>query len=184
MITADEWAGSFGDEWTERNLDVEGRGDFWNALMAEYKINSVLEVGCNAGANLKDLKIPAWGVDVNREALEMIPETIHAIHARATDLPFHTNSFDMVFTFGLLIHIPPEDLDTAMREIVRCARRYVFFGEYFSHHEEEVPYRDGVLWKRDYGKLYEDIGLKITEKGLLEGGPWGKGGVTWWLCQM
>src|SRR5512147_1406366 len=158
MITADEWGAKFGDDYTERNLDISGRGVFWNDLISTYEIRSALEVGCNTGANLRSMGIAVTGVDVNQQALELVPLGIPTRRADATDLPFMANDFDLVFTFGVLIHIPPNDLDTAMREIVRVSKRYVFAGEYLG--DDEVPYRGGVLWRRDYGSLYQDIGLK------------------------
>jgi hypothetical protein len=81
-----------------------------------------------------------------------------------------------------LIHISHVDLGQAMREIRRVSRRFVFCGEYLG--DDEVSYRGGMLWRRDYGKLYRDMGLKLRERGSLLGEPWDRNKVSWWLLEV
>lgn len=182
MITAEDWAGEFGDAYTERQMDTSERRHFWQALVEEFDIKNVLEVGCNAGENLKHLNIYRAGVDVNEAALAQVPEGIRTTTADATDLPYFTDSFDLVFTFGVLIHIPPEDLEQAMKEIIRVSRGYVFCGEYFGHNV--VPYREGALWRRPYGLLYKKLGLELVDHGHFEGEPWDRNRIDWWLLKV
>lgn len=182
MITADEWAAKFGDDYTDRQMDMSGRGEFWNGLIDRHQITTVLEVGCGTGANIVEMKVPAWGMDVNRKALHKIPPKIKVAQGDARAIPFASKDFDMVLTFGVLIHIPDEDLENAMKEIVRCARRFVFCGEYQGN--DEVPYRGGVLWRRNYNALYEEMGLEPIEKGTLTGEPWDKGTIHWGLFKI
>jgi SAM-dependent methyltransferase len=182
MIETKDWAGRFGNEYTKRGIDTSGRAQFWNALIDRHKIASVLEVGCGDGANLADMKVTAVGVDVNQTALEIAHRrNVDTMLCEATDLPFPDGSFDLVLTFGVLIHIPLEDLGRAMREIRRVSRRFVFCGEYLG--TGEVPYRGGVLWPRDYGGRYRDMGLKLRERGTLVGPPWDRNKVNWWLFE-
>jgi SAM-dependent methyltransferase len=182
VIGVKEWAGRFGNEYTKRGIDTSGRGEFWNALIDRHKIASVLEVGCGDGANLADMKVTAVGVDVNQTALEIAHRrNVDTMLCEATDLPFPDGSFDLVLTFGVLIHIPLVDLGRAMREIRRVSRRFVFCGEYLG--TGEVPYRGGVLWPRDYGGSYRDMGLKLRERGTLVGAPWDRNKVNWWLFE-
>lgn len=178
--TSEDWGAQFGDDYTERNPVSGDRSGFWQDLCSTYEISSVLEVGCGSGPNLTGWRIPnVVGVDVNRKALEQVPDHVNAYVAEATKLPFASNIFDLAFTFGVLVHIPPDELQKAMREIIRVSRRYVFAGEYLG--DDEVDYRGGVLWRRDYGGLYQDMGLTLVEQGLLEGTPWDRGEVHWWL---
>ena len=180
-LTAKDWASEFGDGYTERqDLDTSERRHFWGALIENYGIKSVLEVGCNTGTNLAQMEAPLrMGVDVNQHALDQVPGGIWTTHADATKLPFAANDFDLVFTFGVLIHIPPDEIEQAMREIVRVSRRYVFCGEYLG--DDTVPYRGEILWRRDYGRLYQDLGLNLVERGSLKGEPWDRNEVHWWL---
>lgn len=161
------WAGSFGGQYSERN-DAAGAGrqPFWNDLLSEFPVESVLEIGCNVGGNLQwvvgsvsgDAVV---GIDVNRLALtrlgSRLPRVKHALGS-ANALPFADRSFELTFTAGVLIHQARETLSRSMDEIVRCSSRYVLCAEYFSEEEQEVVYRghEGALFKCDYGRLYQE----------------------------
>ena len=187
------WSGPFGDAYTERNAAAhEARGPFWERVLRTHEPRSVLEVGCNLGANLRwigeevDRRFVV-GVDVNEGALARLRERdprANALYASALDLPFRDGAFDLVFTMGVLIHIGSDDLATAMSEIVRCSGRYVLCAEYFADEETSVEYRGetGALFKRDYGGLYASQfpELELVENGFL-GRDEGWDDVTWWL---
>jgi pseudaminic acid biosynthesis-associated methylase len=108
------------------------------------------------------------GIEVQSYALEGARSRLANVtlqQGSALSLPFDDNSFDVVFTSGVLIHIAPQDIPQAMKEIHRCARRYIWGAEYFSSDLTPIPYRgnDGLLWKADYVKrylaLFSDLGL-------------------------
>ena len=90
------WAGEFGDAYTLRNEDlVDGRRQpFWNSILEATDARSVLEVGCNIGANLRCLADGVRrveGVDVNVEALRRLKEDVPYATGRvaqARSLPF------------------------------------------------------------------------------------------------
>jgi hypothetical protein len=87
----------------------------------------------------------------------------------------------------VLIHQPEETLPKVMSEMVRVSKKYVFCGEYHDSETVEVHYRghDGALFRRDYGKLFEEefpTELSLVRQGYLspEDG-WDR--VTWWLFE-
>jgi spore coat polysaccharide biosynthesis protein SpsF len=187
------WAGEFGDDYIERNADAwRARGDFWQKLLRGRDVASVLEVGCNAGANLHWVaeNVPVdgvFGVDVSRGALERLRGThpqLNVVVASGRNLPFRDRWFDLVFTMGVLIHVPPVALPVVMAEVVRCSNRYVLCAEYFAEEPTEVDYRGqtGALFKRDFGGLYRELfpDLELIEDGFL-GRDDGWDDVTWWL---
>jgi pseudaminic acid biosynthesis-associated methylase len=187
------WGEEFGDRYIERNRDAaEGRDEFWNWLYGAFPFDSVLEVGCNVGGNLRwlaELLPPrsVYGVDINERALldarAALPG-VNLVHSSARSLPFRDAAFDLTFTTTVLIHQTPEAAPIAMSEVVRCSRRYVLCGEYFSEALEEVPYRGerGALFKRDWGQLYADLfpELRLLER-TFRGAPWDD--VTFWLFE-
>jgi pseudaminic acid biosynthesis-associated methylase len=190
------WAGRFGDEYLDRNLDRQaGRGPFWSEQLARLDVKTVLEVGCNVGANLQWIAEllgveNVAGVDINEKALDFLRGRVPGIDARpapARDLPFPDSSFDLVFTTGVLIHQAPDELDSVMREIVRCSRRYVLCGEYYAEELTEVPYRgqEGALFKQDYGALYQRLfpGLRLVERGFLDASEGAWDDVTYWVFE-
>jgi pseudaminic acid biosynthesis-associated methylase len=187
------WSGPFGDAYTERNAAAyDVRGPFWERLLRTHGPRSVLEVGCNVGANLRWIvqhvdRRSVVGVDVNDGALARLREIdphINVIYASAGNLPFRDRVFDLVFTMGVLIHIATEDLAGAMSEIVRCSGRYVLCGEYFAEEEAAIEYHGetAALFKRDYCRLYSSQfpELELVDSGFL-GRDEGWDDVTWWL---
>lgn len=191
------WAGEFGDDYVERNRDAEsGRREFWARHLEQLQVGSVLEVGCNIGGNLRwiaELLGPenVAGIDVNEKALAILRENVPGVDARlarGAELPFEDGAFDLVFTTGVLIHQDPEEtLEPMMREIVRCAGRYVMAGEYDAPELTEVPYRgqSGALFKQDYGALYQRLfpSLEFVETGFLSEreGRWDD--LTYWFLR-
>jgi len=189
------WSGEFGDAYVERNR-VAGnvREPFWQKVLTEFSAQTVLEVGCNIGANLRwiaALRPPqqVYGVDINLKALNELRRTlpdVNAMWSPGRELPFRDRWFDLVFTMGVLIHQPETTLPLVMAEIVRCSRRYVLCGEYFAEQTIEVPYRNqsGALFKRNYGRIYQELfpELRLIQQGFL-GRDEGWDDVTHWLFE-
>ena len=172
------WAGEFGRSYVVRNsinareLDSLYRKNFGisrSELNEEFlsgldRSMSVLEVGCNIGLQLELLKNAGYrylyGFDISSFALNLSLARPHANLLRSSALyfPFTKDSFDMVFSSGVLIHINPKDLNRTLDEIYRCSRRYIWCYEYFAEKETEVEYRGkgGLLWKSNYIKLFTD----------------------------
>lgn len=190
------WSGEFGDEYVDRNIKAyEGREELWKVIIEKCKPGDVLEIGCNVGANLYWLEkmLPSrcvHGMDVNEKSLALLRKSlpqVNTIWGVASRLPYRDEWFDIVFTTGVLIHQPRSVLPVVMSEIVRCSKRYVLCGEYYSEELIEVPYRkqSGALFKEDYGKLYlnlfPELNLIHEEFRAKEKGGWDD--VTFWLFE-
>lgn len=187
------WAGEFGDEYVDRNLDAyEQREAFWREIHGKCSFRSALEVGCNAGGNLQWLvdllpDRPVVGVDINRKAIRQLHERVpnaNGLWSPGRELPFRDKHFELVFTMGVLIHQPDTTLPLVMSEMVRCSSRFVLFGEYYAEQSTEVPYRghQGALFRRDYGAIFAELfpDLEHVDRGFL-GRNEGWDDVTWWL---
>lgn len=173
------WQGGFGKDYSERNyltpveLDAlyekrYGVGITRTALNSRLLTDvprnaNVLEVGSNLGNQLLMLQQMGFtnltGIEINgeivRESQVRLPSATLA-EGSALQIPYPEARFDLVFTSGLLIHIAPEDLTTAMSEIHRCSKTWIWGAEYYAPEMREVPYRGhrNLLWKTDYAKLY------------------------------
>lgn len=189
------WAGDFGDAYVERNRDAGGGHErFWDGFCRKFPAQRALEVGCNIGTNLLHLSahVPQrhlYGIDVNAKSLAILRERLpeaNAILAPARELPFRDGFFDLVFTVGVLIHQPEENLADVMAEVVRCSSRYVLCMEYSAERTTEVPYRgqEGALFKRDYGRLYREYfpGLVLRDQSFLSRDE-GWDDVTYWVFE-
>lgn len=161
------WAGDFGNDYTRRNRSgIGARESIWHMLIPSHT-NSVLEIGANVGANLeaiaqfKDCDIYACEPNdlARSELIELDVAPAENITADYADkLSFKDGVADLVFSCGVLIHIPPDKLIQSMREMHRCSKRYIICGEYFAPTEEMIPYRghNNAMWRRDYGSLWLD----------------------------
>lgn len=178
--TIEFWKGEFGVDYLERNqVDWTKRVTLLTHIIEQTGASSFLDVGCNAGWNLMALRhINAEyimsGVDVNQQALEKaqiagFDAQVAPAH-EVSDL-FGAGAADLVITSGVLIHIAPEDLKKTMQAIVDVSSQYVLAIEYEADEETEIEYRGnkGKLWKRPFGKLYEELGLSLVETGNATG---------------
>ncbi len=168
----DFWSGDFGDQYTARNrVDWRNRIPFWKRVIDFTGARSVHEVGCNAGWNLS--AIHRICPDVNLTGNEI--NITAAIQARSAGFKVHGGSItellppdcvELVFTAGVLIHVSPEDLPRMMQDIIDTSCDYVLAIEYAADKEEEVEYRgySKKLWRRPYGKLYQDMDLKLINE--------------------
>lgn len=166
------WAGEFGDSYTKRNrVDWRLRTLFWKHIIREIGVRSVYEIGCNCGWNLSAIKLEApyvyvSGEDVNESALDQAYAAgldVYPVEAG------HHATAELVFTAGVLIHIPPSELHGMMQRIIDMSCDYVLAVEYAADKEEEVEYRGhtGKLWRRPFGKLYQEMGLELVEEGKV-----------------
>jgi pseudaminic acid biosynthesis-associated methylase len=190
------WEGEFGEAYTNRNvIDYRVRLPAFGQMLEGLTIRSVLEVGCNRGHNLTVMtellgdESHVVGLEPNRYALELArAANVKAglLRSHAFDLPFRDGCFDLVFTAGVLIHIPLADLPRALSELYRVSMRYVLAVEYFAEEETPIPYRDSedLLWKRDFLSHYESSfpALTMIRSGYC-GVEDGFDRTHWWLFE-
>jgi pseudaminic acid biosynthesis-associated methylase len=179
--TTELWAGSFGTAYHERNrVQWEARIPFWESAIQYTNAMRLFELGCGPGWNFRAIQACApgaecFGADLNQEAVNEARAAgfeVHPCHEQGIVGLYEPGTMDMVYTAGCLIHIPPETLERTMRQLVDLSGRYVLAVEYhLEEGEEEVEYRGhaGALWKRNYGKLYQDLGLRLLSQGEAGG---------------
>jgi len=197
------WRSEFGDSYTDRNTaDPErlanGARGFREILghIAKAPPQSLLEVGANLGANIRALKTiteaDLFAVEPNGKARSiMINDRVlpadHVTDATADSLPFEDGQIDLVFTSGVLIHIPHENIEAAYREMHRVAGRYLLSIEYFSPTPVSIPYRGetDLLFKRDFGELWLETfdDLEHVANGFFWKRTTGLDDLNWWLFQ-
>lgn len=173
----EKWKGKFGKEYTDRNallleemellykrkfgitrtqINLRFLGELDQSIL-------ILEVDSNIGNQLLCLQKMGfkklYGIELQEYAVELSKErtkNINIIQGSAFELPFKDESFDLVFTSGLLIHISPSDINKVLAEIHRCTREYIWGFEYYADGYQEVNYRgpSDLLWKTDFVKLW------------------------------
>jgi len=182
MDTINYWKGEGGDAYTKRNrVDWQARIPFWKMILDKTGARSVFEFGCGAGWNLSAIgrcypDVAKNGFDINVSAIEMARRS----GLGASDLSWY--DAELTFTAGVLIHIPPEELNLMMTRIIDSSSDYILAIEYYADEETEIEYRGemGLLWKRDYVELYQDRGLELIDSGYPAEGF---DDCTWWLLR-
>ena len=169
-------------EWTMR--DIHSAKNYWanrdnpvQVFFAEKICNfnfyptSFLEIGSNCGPNLYQLAkkfshAEIVGIDINKIAVqkgnewfkqEGIPN-VKLLVSRADDLKqFSDKSFDVVFTWAVLIYIGPDKIKKVMKEMIRITRKRLILLEMHDKDTNRDPQGLGVYcniyWKRDYVAL-------------------------------
>jgi spore coat polysaccharide biosynthesis protein SpsF len=197
------WSGAFGDAYVERNraddARITQRKTMWRTIlpsMQDAPPKSVLEIGANVGINLRALQdlsdAKLYALEPNGKARNVLQadnvvpaDNILAGTAGRIDLP--DAYVDLVFTSGVLIHVSPDQLPAAYREMHRVSARYLLTIEYFAAEPEEKLYRghEGLLFKRDFGALWLDMfpELQIADYGFFWRPATGLDNLTWWLLR-
>lgn len=175
MSNVEFWAGDFGCEYLKRNrVNWRARLPLWHSIISQTNPNNVLEIGANAGWNLRAIRESSpgtyvCGIDVNRQAAEAAKRDGYSVevHEARELIDGEPEAFDLVFTAGVLIHIAPEELEAVMAAAIHKSRRYVVAIEYENPIEQELEYRGhaGKLWKRPFGDLYVKMGLRLVNRG-------------------
>ena len=167
--TAEWWAGEAGNAYHRRNrVGWRSRIPFWKQILDITGARSVYEFGCGPGWNLSSIKAGAeWDVEVSGQEINDSAGnqgSICGLDIWETDKSFETWNFELTCTVGALIHVPPEDIEGRMKWMIERSCDYVLSVEYESPEEIMIPYRgeNDKLWSRPYGKLYQDLGLKMV----------------------
>lgn len=182
------WKGDFGNEYTDRNKSIKGRKQMWEKVIWSLPTHprSILEVGANRGLNLdilsKIIKARLIGLEPNELARSKIQ--FESIAGHSERIPLEDNSIEMVFTYGVLIHIP--DIKKSCDEIYRISSKYIVCVEYFNDTLVEIPYRgqSGMLWKQDFGKFWMDnYDLSLLDYGFFWKPVTGLDNLTFWIFE-
>jgi len=161
------WEGQFGDEYINRNRKgIASNLSFFSKVFSKtISVNSIIEFGANIGVNLAAIhelcpQAILAAVEINSLAVSELKKHLFISEIyHESILNFHAkNSYDLVFTKGVLIHINPEKLSNVYDLLYQSSRRYILIAEYYNPKPVEVLYRghDGKLFKRDFaGELMD-----------------------------
>lgn len=126
---------------------------------------SFMEVGCGAGRNLYYLYEQGYhnlsAIEINRVAIEdvlrneypnLYNDTNFLVGNAAEEIKkFQSASFDVVFSKGVLIHVPPSQF-SLFSDMVRVSKRYIVI--YTSEVGAPFPY--------DFEKIFTKLGCKTV----------------------
>ena len=158
------WAGDFGNEYIGRNESAQfvanNTAVFRDILSRTVGVKSAIEFGPNVGMNLYALrhlvpKIDLSAVEINANAAETLrkSKSLNVTVHEGSILEFEpTQTYDLTFTKGVLIHINPDEVTTVYDSLYHASNRYVLVAEYYNPTPVAIPYRghEDRLFKRDF----------------------------------
>ncbi|MBE6499183.1 MAG: pseudaminic acid biosynthesis-associated methylase [Methanobrevibacter thaueri] len=176
------WAGDFGEKYTERNNDANivcsNISIFSKIFNRTKNVKSCLELGANRGLNL--LAISNLIPDINMKAIEInevaaekcskIPN-VEVFKGSILDYQIESETYDLTFTKGVLIHIAPEKLENIYEILYKSSKKYIMVAEYYNPTPVELNYRGntGKLFKRDFaGEILDKYpDLELIDYGFI-----------------
>lgn len=173
------WSGKLGNDYTidnDKEIYIKRKMEIFKPILdKKLVINTVLEYGANVGFNIPAIKqfypkAKYYGVEINKIAYDKLKRNCIAYNQSIFDkLDLKA---DLVFTYGLLIHISPVDLNEAYKVIYTHSKKYILIVEHISKNPFTVVYREreNAFFKGDFindiKKLYN---LKLLRAGKVRG---------------
>lgn len=126
------WSKTFMDDPWQREIHPQ---HIWiKKIITRKKPNTILEVGCGFGRNIKFLIDSGFnpgsitGIDISSEMIKKAKKytkakSVKFMTASVLDMPFNTSQFDFTLSHGVLMHIKPKDVENALHEITRVSKK-------------------------------------------------------------
>jgi len=137
--------------------------------LLDKEFSSILEVGTQWAENLipvkekyPDKKIV--GTDIDLPTLEEAKKItgLDLIEGDILALPFKDKSFDIVFTEAVFVMLQPEQIDRALNEVIRVAKKYIILVE---PHSEKLNTIKNIGWENN-NRIILNYKKEIEKKGL------------------
>jgi pseudaminic acid biosynthesis-associated methylase len=194
------WAGTFGNEYIERNKSDEllaSNLNFFSKALAKIQpISEAIEFGANIGMNLKALSLlfpgkKLSGIEINQLAAKELSKVVgneNVFNCSIFDFS-PSKTYDLAFIKGVLIHINPEQLDLVYQKLYSSSNKYILIAEYYNPSPVMIPYRgnEDRLFKRDFaGEMlakYKDLTLVDYGFAYRNDPVFPQDDITWFLLE-
>ena len=194
------WSKTYAGDYIKKNssFDLKKGIEAWNKMSLKIpNIKNILECGCSIGKNLNCLnrvfpQAKKSIIEISKPAYDHVLKTYNiknAYNGSIISSNFSLNSFDLVFTMGVLIHISPKNLIANMKKMYDYSNKYILIGEYFNRQPTTIMYQglSNKLFKCDFGKIFiNNFNVKLIDYGFLWGHLYDNAGfddITWWLFE-
>jgi SAM-dependent methyltransferase len=161
---------------TKSQAIVEFLHEFWQPYVRSDM--RVLEVGCNAGANLHGLRARGYGdlagIEINPEAIAELRRSfpdladVTVTHGTLEDVLPRTEPVDVVFSMAVLLHVHPSS-SQVFAEMARIGRYICVI--------EAESMTLGYIFARHYRRVFERLGCpqirsaRLAEDAMPAVGP-------------
>lgn len=143
----------------------------------QAKDKKMLEIGCGtgaltcrfarAGADITAVDITKTAVAMARRNAEFQGLSVDVRHADAEHLDFPDNTFDYIFSWGVLHHT--NDMDQAFREVSRILKPGGSGLAMVYYHTSVAYYIHGLYWLLLKGKLFQGDTIHNVQRHYTDG---------------
>jgi SAM-dependent methyltransferase len=126
------------DIWASKSDSIE---HYWNIAMPrtlwfikelqKYNFDSIFEVGCNSGRNLFHIENKIiGGIDICKAAIDFAKEKMpNGNFYTGAIQDMKIDKYDIVFSSGVLLHIPPDDIKQVIINMILKSNKYIMHME-------------------------------------------------------
>lgn len=140
-------------------------------LLAPLKFATMLDVGCGfgrIGALVADRQeVDYTGIDISEQmvnaARRRIPKGRFAVTS-LEDFSSEDEPYDLVLASEFLMHVPPEEVQDAVKALVALSRRHVVTVDWTEPIRKPAAAHN---WRHDYQALFTDAGAEIRRSQVV-----------------
>lgn len=175
MIQNVEYWKNRGGDWMEDQWKTKNhphRKQIINILRKLQPWNSLLEIGCGGGVNLKLINNKFQnkelsGTDVNQKALDFVKDKLADIKLFHGEVEgaMHLGEYDIILIDAVLLYVSGKDIEQAMKRITHSARKAIILCEWYDNDRLGVIREDH--WARNYPKLLKEFGWECKTKKVI-----------------
>lgn len=159
------------DNWSKR------RGLVRHLLAYDITKTDVLEIGCGLGLTAGMLQMiyggyfKYTGTDQSKRFCSLAHNylNLHTVQTKADSMPFGDNSFNVLFAFDVLEHIPSKDKSGVYQELNRLLRDESFIFVNDPHPSNKCGHIDAVEHGFDLSEMIDLMNLEILEYSVYKG---------------
>lgn len=154
------------------------RSKWFVEQLKNYKFNSIFEIGFYAGRNLAYVQhtfplINIGGLEINKKATDFAKTKLPKANLLCMDLHDMHNiqdKYDLVFTSGVLIHVPPDEIPNVLYKCLDLSSKYVMHIETIGKNEVAAGPKnlnpvykvsDQLQWNPDIVSVYRNLGFDV-----------------------
>lgn len=161
----DDWAMDFmKDPW---QVKIHPQHKWLLSIIKKQKPNSILEIGCGFGRNIKFLiengvkSSSIVGIDISPNMVRFAKQYVDNSRVKlfVSNLRnFKTNKkFDLVFTHGVLMHVQKDQIEEAINKLIDLSKKDVVLVE------QNYKANNNYTFIHDFKKLLKGENLVIIE---------------------
>lgn len=154
------------------------RSKWFVEQLKNYQFNSIFEIGYFSGRNLKYIgeafpETSINGLEINKKAVDFakvrLPKA-NLLNMNLHDIHNIKEKYDIVFTSGVLIHVPPDEITNVALKCLDLSKGWVMHIETLGksevsagpkHLNPTYKVSDQLQWNVDLVSTYRNIGFNV-----------------------